>query len=90
MLSVRSHAAHCCKAVAQHWVSAPWGGAGCERPVGRHGGPTAGEQTTDEGQTQSHGGHFVLDDEQQVAERAAAVMQKIWDEAQAWFDPTTA
>ena len=47
--------------------------------------------TMTEGQIQIYGGRFVLDDQQQVAQRAGAVMQKIWSEAESsgWFNPTT-
>lgn len=47
--------------------------------------------TMTEGQIQIYQGRFALDDQQQVAERAATVMRKIWSEAEAagWFDPAT-
>ncbi len=44
------------------------------------------------GRIQIYGGRFVLDDEQRVTERASAVMQKVWAQAEAsgWFDHATA
>ena len=41
-----------------------------------------------EGQIQIFNGHFVLDDEQRMTERASAVMEKVWAEAESagWFD----
>jgi 5-methylthioadenosine/S-adenosylhomocysteine deaminase len=41
-----------------------------------------------EGQIQIFNGHFVLDDEQRMIERASAVMEKVWAEAESagWFD----
>ncbi len=47
--------------------------------------------TMTEGQIQIYEGRFVLDDQQQIAQRAGAVMQKIWNEAEAadWFNPAT-
>jgi cytosine/adenosine deaminase-related metal-dependent hydrolase len=45
-----------------------------------------------EGLVQIYGGHFVLEDEAQMIQRATAVTEKVWAEAEAsgWFDHGTA